>query len=115
MNEWRPVPKPVHKRVKKTAKQRGQIMAEVYADALDRSQGYCERCGSPQWLECAHLVRRWKLDETTVNDVAMLCGPSVNTGTCHNWVDYTAEGRKWAEGLRNEFWQRERERMITDG
>lgn len=115
MNEWRPVPKPVHKRMKKTAKERGRITAEVYADALDRSGGYCERCGNPQGLQCAHLVRRWKLPETTVNDVAMLCGPSVNAGTCHNWVDYTAEGRKWAEGLRNEFWQRERERMITDG
>lgn len=102
---FNPVPKPVHKRVKKTAKQRGQITPAVYAKAAERSAGRCERCGrNAQCLQCAHLVRRWKLDVTTERDVAMLCGPSVNSGTCHWWVDYTREGREWAEQYRQRLY-----------
>ena len=37
----------------------------------------------------------------------MLCGPAVNTGTCHNAIDYTAAGRKWAEDFRLELYLRE--------
>ncbi|WP_375104092.1 hypothetical protein ACDZ28_04185 [Paenibacillus sp. RS8] len=100
---FHPVPKPKHKRNRPTAKQRGAISKDVYAAALERSGGRCERCGLMRELQCAHLVRRWRIEEkTSVNDVAMLCGPSVNTGTCHNIVDYSAEGRKWAEQKRRE-------------
>lgn len=107
--EFRPVPKPTTRRFKPTTKQRGRISPEVYQMAYERSNGCCERCGkvgSHEYgtLQCAHLVRRWKLDETTENDVAMLCGPSVNSGTCHHWVDYTREGRQWAEQLRQKFY-----------
>lgn len=102
-----PVPKPKHKRNKPTAKQRGAISSEVYQAALERSGGRCERCGSTEGLQCAHLVRRWKIEgRTTVNDVAMLCGPSVNSGTCHHYVDYTAEGKEWAKELRQEQYER---------
>lgn len=106
MFEHRPVPKPNHRRRKLTTKMRGRISKEVYAEAWERSGGMCERCKRGEYLECAHLIRRWKLDETTVNDVAMLCGPSVNTGTCHNWIDYTRKGREWAESYRNELYER---------
>ncbi|MFW5438830.1 hypothetical protein [Paenibacillus apiarius] len=107
--DYRPVDKPKHRRLKPTTKQRGRISPEVYQAAYERSGGRCERChkaGSQEYgtLQCAHLVRRWKLDETTENDVAMLCGPSVNSGTCHHWVDYTREGREWAEQLRKKFY-----------
>lgn len=106
---FNPVQKPKRRRHKPTAKQRGRISPEVYRAAYERAGGCCERCkkpGSPEYgtLQCAHLVRRWKLSETTVNDVAMLCGPSVNSGTCHNWVDYTREGRQWAAQLRQKFY-----------
>jgi hypothetical protein len=93
-------PKPSFKRNKPTAKQRGSISPSVRLKAKVRANSHCEMCGRHErqvWgLQCAHLVRRWKLTETTEHDVAMLCGPSVNTGTCHNKIDYTAEGRKWA-------------------
>jgi hypothetical protein len=100
-----PVPKPRYKRTRPTARQRGRITKEVYQAALERSQGRCERCGRNGPLECAHLVRRWRIEgRTTVADVAMLCGPSTNTGTCHNWVDYTREGREWAETFRRRLY-----------
>lgn len=106
-------PKPDFKRSKKTAKQRGDIPDKVRQKAAERAQGRCEWCGwangsydatGRKWgLQCSHLVRRWKLSETTVNDVAFLCGPSVNTGTCHNKVDYTEAGKNWALEFQNKL------------
>ncbi|OMF54707.1 hypothetical protein BK138_16260 [Paenibacillus rhizosphaerae] len=111
---FNPAPKPISRRLKPTTKQRGRITPEVYQGAMERSGGYCERCGKPGrqeygTLQCAHLIRRRKIEvSTTVNDVAMLCGPSVNTGTCHNWIDYTREGREWAEQFREELYEKAR-------
>lgn len=103
---YNPVPKPSYKRVKPTAKQRGAIPAKASQEAAERAQGACEWCkwvngsyeptGRKWGLQRAHLIRRWKLDETTGKDIAMLCGPSTNTGTCHWKVDHTREGREWA-------------------
>lgn len=114
----RAVPKPKFKRHKRTAKQRGYITSQASERAKNRAQGACECCGwmpgnydpsGRKWgLQRAHLVRRWKLDETTENDIAILCGPSVNSGTCHNWIDYTAEGREWAEKYRERLWSNAR-------
>lgn len=110
----RVVPKPSYKRMKKTAKQRGAISKKADQEARKRAQGRCERCGwvegsydptGRRWrLERAHLVRRWKLKETTGKDIALLCGPSTNTGTCHWWVDHTKQGREWAEEYRRKLW-----------
>lgn len=110
--DFNPVPKPSYKRSKPTAKERGAISPEVYDKAMSRADQQCERCGWPRmaredrkWrLEAAHLIRRHKLDKTTEDDIAMLCGPSVNSGTCHHWVDYTEEGRQWAEEYRRRLY-----------
>lgn len=113
--EFLPCHKVKHRRNKPTAKKRGQIKPEVYNAAMERSGGCCERCGrygNPEYqtLQCAHLVRRWRIEvETTINDVAMLCGPSVNTGTCHNWIDYTKEGKDWAEEYREQLYKKDEE------
>lgn len=114
--------KPAHNRSDKTKKvthnrksprlrDRGLVKPEVYKKAYERSGGRCERCGwkdgsidptGARWkLEAAHAIRRRHLDETTPEDIIMLCGLQVNTGTCHNWVDMTRDGRKWAEQFRN--------------
>lgn len=104
---FHPVKKPKHKRNKPTAKERGAISNEVYNAAMERSGGRCERCGSIKGLQCAHLIRRWQIDgKTTVKDVAMLCGPSVNTGTCHNWIDYTKDGKQWAVDFRDRLYEK---------
>lgn len=112
---FHPAQKKKYRRRKPTSKMRGRISEEVYSAALERSGGRCECCGKygnpeNQTLQCAHLIRRWKVEGgTTVNDVAMLCGPSVNTGTCHNWIDYTAKGREWAQNYRNKLYQKAKE------
>lgn len=108
-----PVPKPSYKRFKPTAKQRGNISPSVSQKVHERAGGRCERCGwalgtfdptgKRMGLQRAHLVRRWKLERTTEHDIALLCGPSVNSGTCHHWIDYTAEGREWAESYRKKL------------
>lgn len=76
-------------RQKKTAKQRGSISAKVTRELYERSCGICEHCHAARGAQRAHLERRWKLMETTVNDLAHLCVP------CHLWADQTGEGRKW--------------------
>lgn len=110
MFEFRPAPKPKSRRLKPTTKQRGRITPDVYQGAMERSGGRCERCGIAGYLEAAHLIRRWKIENgTTVNDIAMLCGPAVNTGTCHNFIDYTAAGREWAEQFRQQLYKKANE------
>lgn len=97
-----------HKRIKPKSKQRGSITTKVAALVDARADGRCEWCGwqagnfdptGRKWgLQRAHLTRRWNIEgRTTECDVAALCGPSVNTGTCHWKVDFTAEGREWAK------------------
>ena len=116
MFEYRPVPKPSFKKIKKEKKinhkrnaprlrDRGRVRPEVYEAAYERCGGRCERCGyedgsidpsGQKWrLEAAHAVRRRHLEETTPDDIIFLCGPSVNTGTCHNFADYSRAGRNW--------------------
>lgn len=107
------VPKPKHKRGKKTAKQRGAVSTEIYEAALERSGGRCERCGwapgqydSRRWgLEAAHYMRRHNFGQEGVQpyDIIMLCGPQGNSGTCHHWVDSTRAGMEWAKEKREQL------------
>lgn len=91
MFSYNPVPKPnIHKRFKPTAKQRGAINTKVRKQLYERSKGFCERCGG-RAVHAAHITRRWKLKETTVNDLLHLCV------TCHLWTDTTKEGREWLQ------------------
>lgn len=94
-----------YKRNNPRLRDRGRVRPEVYQAAYEASGGRCERCGyvdgsfepsGQKWgLEAAHAVRRRHLDETTLDDLIMLCGPSVNSGTCHHFADYSREGRNW--------------------
>lgn len=97
--------KVAHNRNKPRLRDRGRVSPEVYATAYKVAKGRCERCGykdgsidhtGQKWgIEAAHAVRRRHLDETTPDDLIMLCGPSVNSGTCHHHCDYSREGRNW--------------------
>ena len=98
MFELRPVPKPLFQRVKPTQKQITAITDRVRKEVQRRSGGACERCGRTQaWtFEMAHLINRSQRGSGREPwNIALLCGPSVNTGTCHHFADYTEDGRRW--------------------
>lgn len=100
------VPKPQFKRNKPTAKQRGYISPSVRQKVNERAGDKCERCYKNRnavWtLEQAHLTRRWQIEgKTTEYDLALLCGPSTQSGTCHHWADSTREGREWLSNFKN--------------
>lgn len=79
-------------RSKPTAKQRGAISTKVRKQLHERSKGRCERCGGKA-AHAAHITRRWKIQQTTVDDLIHLCIK------CHAWADQSREGRDWLKGL----------------
>lgn len=91
-------PKPDLKKMKRQRRNITRITKEVNDEVLRRSDHLCEKCGTGSaWgFERAHLI---KASQGGRGDhpafIVLLCGPSVNTGTCHNFVDYTADGREW--------------------
>lgn len=108
IGEFLPVPKPKFKRIKKTARQRGEVTKAIYNEAWMRSGGRCERCGKGEYevwtLDAAHVERRWRSSQDGIGpeDILILCGPSVQSGTCHHWADYNREGREWLLHKREE-------------
>lgn len=103
-----PVPKPNHKRRKPKRGQRTKITQAVRREVLERSEGKCERCGKhSSWgMEMAHLEQASQGGSGGDKaNVVLLCGPSVQTGTCHNFADYTADGREWRKAKREELQQ----------
>src|SRR5690606_14141187 len=94
--EYRPVPKPSHKRINPTAKQRGDISASVRMKLHERSGGICERCLSARATEAAHTLRRWRIkDRTTLEDLAHLCHD------CHYDCDNSEYGRVFLQQFRH--------------
>lgn len=100
------VPKPKHKRLKPKRGNASRITQNVRNEVLRRSEGKCERCGRTRSyaFEMAHLVQASHLGRgDDPANVVLLCGPSVNTGTCHNFADYTSDGREWRTQKRKEL------------
>lgn len=96
--EFHPVPKPSFKRRTRTRKQNGAITQKVRDEVLRRSGNACERCGTvlAYTFEMAHLQQRSQGGSGREPwNIVLLCGPSTDSGTCHNFVDYTAAGREW--------------------
>src|SRR5690625_2866869 len=102
----RHVPKPTFRRLKPKRDTKTRITKTVRNEVLERANGRCERCGRSRAysFEMAHLVQAsqgGRGDDPT--NIVLLCGPSVNTGTCHNFADYTADGREWRMQKRKEL------------
>ncbi|QLG39373.1 hypothetical protein HW560_15600 [Paenibacillus sp. E222] len=100
---YNPAPKPKFKRRKPTQGQHTAITVKVDKEVYRRSSeaGYtkCERCGCsvPRYrFERAHMINasQYGTGRSPWN-IVVLCGPKTATGTCHNWVDETADGRAW--------------------
>ncbi|MCX7570362.1 hypothetical protein OS242_10340 [Tumebacillus sp. DT12] len=90
-----PAKKVEHKRGSAKAGDRTTITKRVIVEVTERAGGVCEMCGlAPQIgtfrdrLELAHLIQAGQLGRGDIPwNIAHLCGPSVNTGTCHWKID----------------------------
>lgn len=112
------VPKKKYKRYKPTRKQRGRVNSETYNFVMERDNYTCVKCGRNGSfkdkhgfflkMEVAHIENKSQGGTGQANDLALLCGPKVNSGTCHNWVDETREGKDW-------FRQWAKENLDDDG
>ena len=83
-----------------------KITQSVRDEVINRSECKCEWCGrtSAYAFEISHLIQAshgGRGDDPT--NVVLLCGPSTNTHTCHNFADYTAKGREWRMEKRQEL------------
>lgn len=74
-------------------------------------EGYaeCERCGCSRpkvRFERAHLINASQYGEGGQPwNIAYLCGPKTETGTCHQWADETKEGHDWKMQKRAELFE----------
>lgn len=109
MFEYRPVSKASqtqHNRLKKKRGQHTAITQKVRREVERRSGKRCERCGRSRAysFEMAHLTNASQYGSGSEPfNIALLCGPRVNSGTCHQWVDETREGREWKQKKRLEL------------
>lgn len=95
---YHPVEKPTHKRNKPKRRNVTRITKKVSDEVIRRSGGKCERCGKSQAyaFERAHLVNASQGGSGKEPwNIALLCGPKVNSNTCHHFADSTSEGREW--------------------
>src|SRR3989304_7423996 len=99
------IPKPSYKRFKPSRKQRGYVTLQTYEKVAERDNYSCVRCvkharhkdkhGFYIKTEIAHIINKSQGGTGQASNLAVLCGPKVNSGTCHNWVDETREGKAW--------------------
>lgn len=95
-----------HKRRKPKRGNQSRITQKVRQEVQNRSQGQCERCGrtSAYSFEMAHLINASQGGVgNNPNNIVLLCGPKVNTNTCHQWADETREGREWKQAKHKEL------------
>jgi hypothetical protein len=106
LGEWRPVNKPKHNRRVPKRGNLTKISTKARKEVIRRSEGRCERCGRSQAyaFEVSHLVNASQLGSgSDPANLALLCGPKVNKGTCHNFADETAKGREWKQQFRKKL------------
>lgn len=85
-----------------------RITQKVRREVERRSEGKCERCGRTRAyaFEMSHLQQAGQLGSgSDPANIVLLCGPSTVSNTCHNFADYTSEGREWREDKRKELVQ----------
>lgn len=101
-----PAPKPNFPRRKPKRGNLTRITSKVRKEVLERSGGFCERCGRNRTtiMEMAHLQQAGQLGKgNDPANIVLLCGPSTVSNTCHNFADSTAKGREWRMAKRKEL------------
>ena len=85
-------------RIKPKRRNLTRITQKVRKEVERRSEGKCERCGrtSAYCFEMSHLSNASQGGRgDDVTNIVLLCGPKVNSNTCHNFADETSAGRHW--------------------
>lgn len=64
---------------------------DALTSKIVRSIGYCENCGSTEWLQCSHIVsRRYSATRCDLRNVQSLCA------SCHRkFTDWPKEFSRW--------------------
>lgn len=90
--EFRPVPKPTHKRRKPKRGQEGKFSPKTIQTILERDEYACVRCGS-FYVESVphHIIYRSQLGKGTEDNGCTICRE------CHDWAHNFKEGRLWFE------------------
>src|SRR5699024_9184933 len=99
----RPVPKPTRK---PKSNNHSKITQKARAEVYERADGKSERSGmtNPYCFEVAHRVQASQHGRgDRPSNLSLSRGPSVHTGTCHWFAEYTAEGREWRMNKRKEL------------
>lgn len=105
---FNPAPKPKHKRLKPKRGQHTKITKKAREEVYRRSGKRCECCGKSQCyaFEVAHLTNASAGGSGgNVSNLILACGPKVNSGTCHHWMDSTSKGREWKQEKKIELEQ----------
>lgn len=87
-------------RIKPKRGQYTKITQKAREEVYRRSEQRCECCGKSQCyaFEVAHLSNASQLGSgSDPSNLILACGPKVNSGTCHHWMDSTSEGREWKQ------------------
>ncbi|MFB0831845.1 HNH endonuclease [Brevibacillus laterosporus] len=93
-DEVRAVQKPNYKRRTKKRIDQGRITPQVYKEVMERDKGRCVLCGKTTWLQAHHIIFRSEGGTGEAHNLALACGPSTQTGTCHWKAHHTKEGRQ---------------------
>lgn len=93
-----PAPKPgKRKRHTPKRKERGRIKPTVYKRVYERDNGQCVLCGTTRGLETHHVKFRSALGTGEEHNLALLCGPATQSGTCHYKAHSSKEVRQQLE------------------
>lgn len=95
---FNPSPKPdKSKRRVPKRRERGRIKPETYRRVFERDGGECVLCGTTFRLEAHHVRYRSQGGSGEEHNLALLCGPATQSGTCH-WKAHTFKDvRLWLE------------------
>lgn len=98
MFTYNPVPKKCkHKRRTPKRKERGRIKPAVYQKVFARDNGQCVICGTTRGLEAHHVRYRSQGGTGEEHNLALVCGPSTQSGTCHYKAHSNKEVRQQLE------------------